>query len=104
VKVEIGAHTDDQPLKAGGAFADNDALSQARAESVKAYLVKKGVGEDQIVAKGYGSTKPAQDPTGLKGGKLAAVRKANQRVELQLVTPEAAPAQAAPAAEAPKTE
>jgi OOP family OmpA-OmpF porin len=95
VKVEIGAHTDDQPLKAGGAFADNDALSQARAESVKAYLVKKGVAEDQIVAKGYGATKPAQDPTDLKGGKLAAARKANQRVELQIVMPEAAPAPAA---------
>ncbi len=102
VKVEIAAHTDDQPLKAGGTFADNDALSQARADSVKAYLVKKGASEEQIVAKGYGSTKPAQDPTGLKGAKLAAARKANQRVELSIVTPEAAAAAPAPAEEPAK--
>ena len=44
LKLEIQGHTDDQPLKAkGGKFADNAALSQARAESVKAYFVKKGI-------------------------------------------------------------
>jgi OOP family OmpA-OmpF porin len=101
VKLEIQAHTDDQELKAGGAFADNNTLSQARAESVKAYLVKKGVAEDQIVAKGFGATKPSQDPTGLKGAKLTAARKANQRVELQLAQPSAP---AAPKAEEPKKE
>jgi OOP family OmpA-OmpF porin len=102
IKIEIGAHTDDQPLKAGGKFADNDALTQAQAEAVKAYLAGKGLAEDHIVAKGYGSAKPVQDPTGLKGAKLAAARKANRRVELQLVVEESA-APAAPATEeAPK--
>ena len=73
--------------------------------AVKAYLVKKGVAEGQIVAKGYGSKKPAQDPTDLKGAKLTAARKANQRIELQLVQPAAAAAPApAPKAEEPKKE
>ncbi len=99
VQIEVQAHTDDQPLKAGGKFADSEALSQARADAVKAYLVTKGVAEDQLVAKGYGSTVPLQDPTGLKGAKLRAARKANQRVELKLVTPEAPKAEATPPAE-----
>jgi OOP family OmpA-OmpF porin len=106
VKVEIGAHTDDHPLKAGGKYADNDALSQARAEAVKAYLVKKGVAEDRLVAKGYGGTAPMQDPTGLTGAKLKAARAANQRVELKLV-PGGGAAPAAKAEdkkEAPKAE
>jgi OOP family OmpA-OmpF porin len=110
VKVEIQGHTDDQPLKAGGKYADNDALSQARAEAVKAYLVKKGIAEDRLVAKGYGASMPAQDPSGLTGAKLAAARKANSRVELKLVSaggeaPAAAPAApAAPKAEEKKVE
>jgi OmpA-OmpF porin, OOP family len=108
VKVEIGAHSDDQALKAGGKFADNDALTAAQAEAVKAYLVKKGATEGQIVVKGYGSAKPMQDPAGLKGAKLAAARKINRRVELTLVVPEAAggaaPPVETPAPEAPKAE
>ncbi|HUS27516.1 MAG TPA: OmpA family protein [Kofleriaceae bacterium] len=90
VKVEIGAHSDDQALKAGGKFADNDALTAAQAEAVKAYLVQKGAAEGQITVKGYGSTKPMNDPAGLKGAKLAAARKINRRVELTLVVPEPA--------------
>ena len=87
VKVEIQGHTDDQTLKAGGKFADNDALSQARAETVKAYFVKKGLTEDRLVAKGYGATVPIKDPAGLKGGKLNAARAVNRRVEFKLITP-----------------
>ena len=87
VKVEIQGHTDDQALKAGGKFPDNDALSQARAESVKAYFVKKGVTEDRLLAKGYGATVPIQDPTGLKGAKLNAARTVNRRVEFKLISP-----------------
>ncbi len=104
VTIEVQAHTDDQTLKAGGKFADNDALSQARADAVKAYLVTKGLAEDHLVAKGYAATVPLQDPTGLKGAKLRAARKANQRVELKLVTPAAPAAQTAPATEAPATD
>jgi len=87
VKVEIQGHTDDQALKAGGKFPDNDALSQARAETVKQYFIKKGVAEDRLIAKGYGATVPIQDPTGLKGAKLNAARTVNRRVEFKLVSP-----------------
>jgi OmpA-OmpF porin, OOP family len=105
VKVEIQGHTDDQQLKAGGKFADNDALSQARAESVKAYFAKKGVAEDRLIAKGYGATVPIQDPTGLKGAKLNAARTVNRRVEFKLISPSAdVPAPAEPKGEEKKEE
>ncbi|HVV84234.1 MAG TPA: OmpA family protein, partial [Kofleriaceae bacterium] len=51
LKIEIQGHTDDQPIKKGGKFADNLELSQARAESVRAYFVKKGIEENRITAK-----------------------------------------------------
>ncbi|MGN6108047.1 MAG: OmpA family protein [Kofleriaceae bacterium] len=98
-KLEIQGHTDDQKLGKTSKFADNTALSQGRAESVKAYFVSKGIDESRLIAKGYGDTAPVVDPTGLKGGKLTAARAKNRRVEFKLITeePAAAPAPAAPA-------
>jgi OOP family OmpA-OmpF porin len=86
LKLEIQGHTDDQPLKAGGKFADNQALSQARAESVKAYFVSKGIDESRLTAKGYGETVPLESPKDLTGGKLNAARAKNRRVEFKLVS------------------
>jgi len=79
VKLEISGHTDDVQIKNNKKFADNDALSQARAESVKAYFVSKGIAEDRLIAKGYGSSKPVTDPTGLKGGPPKKARAQNRR-------------------------
>jgi len=86
LKMEIQGHTDDQPLKKGGKFADNQALSQARAESVKAYFVNKGIEEPRLTAVGYGDAQPVDPPTGLKGGKLNAARAKNRRVEFKLIS------------------
>jgi len=86
LKLEIQGHTDDQPLKPGGKFADNTALSQARAETVKAYFVAKGIDEARLTAKGYGETMPVEDPKDLKGGKLNAARAKNRRVEFKLIS------------------
>ena len=84
IKLEIQGHTDDLPLKSKK-FADNAALSQARAESVKAYFVKKGIDESRVTAKGYGDSQPVEDPKGLTGGKLNAARAKNRRVEFKLI-------------------
>jgi outer membrane protein OmpA-like peptidoglycan-associated protein len=86
LKLEIQGHTDDQPLRAGGKFADNTALSQARAENVKAYFVGKGIEEGRLTAKGYGDSAPVENPQGLTGGKLNAARAKNRRVEFKLVS------------------
>ncbi len=87
LKIEIQGHTDDQLYKkaSNSKFADNLELSQGRAESVRAYFVKKGIDESRIAAKGYGESQPVVDPNGLKGGKLKAARSKNRRVEFQLV-------------------
>ena len=109
VVVELGVHTDDQPPPAGSKLADNQALSQARAEAAKAYLAGKGVDAARVIAKGYGATAPLEDPKGLPAPRLAAARGKNRRVELLLIiqppaatpAPAPAPAPAPPAPPAP---
>jgi OOP family OmpA-OmpF porin len=73
VKVEIGGHTDGR-----GNASNNRALSQKRAETVKAYLVSRGVPADRISAIGYGMDRPVAT------NKSAAGRAANRRVEVKL--------------------
>jgi outer membrane protein OmpA-like peptidoglycan-associated protein len=72
VRVEIGGHTDAQ-----GDDAHNMQLSRDRANSVRAYLLDKGVSPVQLEAKGYGETHPIAD------NKTAAGRARNRRVELK---------------------
>jgi len=86
LKLEIQGHTDDQPLKPGSKYADNQALSQARADSVKAYFVSKGIEEPRLTAKGFGDSVPVENPKDLKGGKLNAARAKNRRVEFKLIS------------------
>lgn len=58
---------------------NNLVLSAKRAESVKAYLVNKGVGANRIVTSGMGSANPVGD------NKTAAGRTQNRRVEINSV-------------------
>ena len=57
-RVEIQGHTDSQ-----GTAEYNLALSQARAEAVRAYLIKRGVAEYRLVAVGYGLSQPLTQET-----------------------------------------
>jgi OOP family OmpA-OmpF porin len=53
VRFEVAGHT-----SAVGTAAYNMALSQRRAEAVRAYFVTRGVRDDRMVARGYGQTQP----------------------------------------------
>ena len=72
-KVDIDGHTD-----ITGKAEKNQLLSEARAASVKAYFVKKGVNESRLVATGFGIDKPVAD------NKTVAGRAKNRRVEMRL--------------------
>lgn len=54
-KIEVAGHTDSV-----GKPENNQALSQKRADAVKAYWTGKGVAAEGLVAKGYGETKPIE--------------------------------------------
>lgn len=51
--IEIGGHTDSL-----GANASNQRLSEERANSVRDFLIARGIPEDTMVAVGYGETQP----------------------------------------------
>ncbi len=72
--IEIGGHTDNV-----GDDKSNELLSQRRAESVKQYLVKKGVKPERVQTKGYGESMPIADNDSEEG------RQKNRRTELKVV-------------------
>jgi outer membrane protein OmpA-like peptidoglycan-associated protein len=80
-KIRVEGHTDSQ-----GKDAANIRLSQDRANSVMAYLIKKGIDPVRLIAAGYGSATPIADNKTSKG------REANRRVEFHIVVEEKAPA------------
>jgi flagellar motor protein MotB len=55
--IRIEGHTDSDPIKRSK-WSSNDALSQARADAVKKYLVSKGVSASRLESIGYGSSQP----------------------------------------------
>ena len=74
LQIEVQAHTD---YKGSGEL--NLKLSEQRALSVKAYLVSKGVNANQLIAKGYGESRPIADNKTEEG------RAKNRRVELKII-------------------
>jgi outer membrane protein OmpA-like peptidoglycan-associated protein len=75
--IVVGAHVDDR----GGREA-SWRLSQARAESVRRFLIQQGVAPERLAAKGYGQDRPI-DSNGTAAG-----RENNRRVEFEIVWPE----------------
>lgn len=86
-KVRIEGHTDSV-----GSDSHNLTLSQDRANSVMAYIIKQGVDPSRMEAVGYGSTRPLESNTTSKG------RAANRRTEFNIIeqgtagAPDVAPA------------
>lgn len=72
--VEIGGHTDNRGTK-----PYNTELSRQRAEAVRTFLIRNGVTEANVVAKGYGGERPIADNDTEEG------RAQNRRVELRVL-------------------
>lgn len=75
VRIEISGHTDNV-----GTDEVNKKLSQERADSVKAYLVERGVEADRITTRGAGPDEPVAD------NKTPAGRQKNRRIEFKILT------------------
>ncbi len=74
IKIEIDGHTDNS-----GSPKFNMLLSQQRAESVRQYLVGKGVDGGRMTTRGFGETAPLVSNDSENG------RAANRRVEFKIV-------------------
>jgi OOP family OmpA-OmpF porin len=74
IRIEVAGHTDSV-----GNDAYNLALSERRANTVRDYLIKKGVPADRLTAKGYGETEPVADNSTEEGRAL------NRRVGLRII-------------------
>lgn len=70
--LEVGGHTDN-----AGTAGANQMLSDARAKSVVAALLQRGIAASRLQAKGYGQTVPIADNRNEEG------RAKNRRVELK---------------------
>lgn len=73
-RIEIGGHTDNV-----GKPDANMILSTNRANTVRAYLLSKGIAPDRVTAKGYGMTVPIAENTTAEGRGL------NRRTEVKVL-------------------
>jgi outer membrane protein OmpA-like peptidoglycan-associated protein len=77
--VTVEGHTDNV-----GSLEMNQTLSQHRADSVKSYLMQRGIAPRRLTAAGMGETQPVADNLSVSG------RQQNRRVEVIITNPPAA--------------
>jgi outer membrane protein OmpA-like peptidoglycan-associated protein/5-hydroxyisourate hydrolase-like protein (transthyretin family) len=75
IVVEVAGHADER-----GGYEYNIRLTQARANAVVDYLVKKGINPNRLIPKGYGWTQPV-----IKGAKTEKEHQLNRRVEFRII-------------------
>jgi outer membrane protein OmpA-like peptidoglycan-associated protein len=74
MQIEVGGHTDNT-----GSEDFNMRLSESRAQTVKNYLVSKGIISDRLIIKGYGESMPVADNNTAEGRAL------NRRIEFRVL-------------------
>jgi OOP family OmpA-OmpF porin len=72
--IELGGHTDNV-----GSAKSNQILSEARANTVRTYLLSKGIDPNRVTAKGYGLSVP------IASNKTADGRAQNRRTEVKIL-------------------
>ena len=77
---ELSSHTDSI-----GSKGYNERLSQKRAQACVDYLLEKGISEDQLIAKGYGESKPIAPNTNSDGTDNPEGRAKNRRTEYRII-------------------
>jgi outer membrane protein OmpA-like peptidoglycan-associated protein len=80
IVIELSAHTDNL-----GNETYNQRLSEARAQSCVAYLIKKGIDKNRLQAKGYGATQPIAPNTHDDGSDNPEGRQMNRRTEFKVL-------------------
>lgn len=75
VVIEIGGHTDSD-----GSEEHNQRLSERRANSVREFLIKRGIAGERIFSHGYGETTPVADNITPAGRRL------NRRTEITILS------------------
>ena len=75
--LRVDAHTDHRP-PAGGSFADNDALSAARAQAIVRFLVDHGIPSGRVSGTGYAGKHPIDSRSSSEA------QQRNRRIELRL--------------------
>lgn len=73
--IEIAGHTDNV-----GSVESNLTLSNDRANAVRDYLIRHGIGEKRVTAKGYGETQPVAD------NNTENDRQENRRTEVRIIS------------------
>ncbi len=73
--VEVAGHTDER-----GSYEYNMKLSQARAEAVVNYLIRKGIDPRRLIPRGYGESQPI-----IPNAKTEAEHQMNRRVEFRII-------------------
>ncbi len=80
IKIEMGSHTDSVASE-----VYNIELSQRRAESTVNYLIRKGIAQERLVAKGYGESRPIARNTNPDGSDNSDGRQKNRRTEFKIL-------------------
>ncbi|MEO6252563.1 MAG: OmpA family protein [Ferruginibacter sp.] len=73
-RIELGGHTDNV-----GTAKSNLVLSEARANTVRAYIIMKGIDPLRVTARGYGFSVPVADNSSAEGRAL------NRRTEVKIL-------------------
>lgn len=72
--IEVGGHTD-----AVGSDANNQDLSERRAQACVNYLISQGIAQERMIARGYGESQP------IASNETDAGRQQNRRVEFKIL-------------------